>query len=418
MWQSVAPMDTSVQNNQTVNPPKHLTLIVALLTMIGPFTIDTYLPSFPAIEAEYGISRGILSQSLAFYLAAFAISTLFWGPLSDRLGRRTVVLATLFLYLLASIGCALATDYTSFLFFRLLQGVAAGGGLAAGRTMIRDVYNPQDAQRAMSRVMMMFAIAPAVAPIVGGALHEAFGWRSVFYFLAIYSALVFLVVSLRVPETLPLSMRQSFHPLNVLRVYGNTLVHRRFQSLVFIVACNFGGMFMYIAGAPTVIFDFLKTDVHDFGIMFSSMVGGMIVGAWLSGNLAHRWHAQRTVGLALILITLGTVLNVAQALLLSPQLLTTILPLMLYTFGMGIATPAMTVLSLDCFPKNRGAASAAQGFVQMMGNAAIASLAIPLLQIHVEWMALGQLALVVTALILWWFLPPLIDQNNNGKIDQ
>jgi DHA1 family bicyclomycin/chloramphenicol resistance-like MFS transporter len=399
-------METKLPINQQETPPKHLTLIIALLTMIGPFTVDTYLPSFPDIEAEFEVSRALLSQSLAFYLAAFGISTLFWGPLSDRLGRRAVVIVTLLLYLVASLGCALAGDYASFLFFRLLQGVAAGGGLAAGRTMLRDVYSPQDAQRAMSRVMMLFAVAPAVAPVIGGWLHDMFGWHSVFYFLAIYSGLILMIFLLRIPETLPTSMRQSFHPLNVARVYGRTLVHRRFQSLVFMVACYFGGMFLYIAGAPTVVFDFLNLGVHQFGYLFVPLVGGIICGAWLSGRLAHRWHAERTLALALILMTLGAVLNSAQALFLSPMVVTTVVPLVFYTIGIGIAMPAMTVLSLDCFPRNRGAASAVQGFMQMMGNALIASLVIPLLGHRPDWLALGQLALVVITLLLWRFLPP------------
>jgi DHA1 family bicyclomycin/chloramphenicol resistance-like MFS transporter len=386
-------------------PPKHLTLIIALLTMIGPFTIDTYLPSFPAIEAEFEVSRALLSQSLAFYLAAFAISTLVWGPLSDRLGRRAVVVTTLLLYLFSSQGCALAGDYGSFLLFRLLEGVAAGGGLAAGRTMIRDVHSPQDAQRAMSRVMMLFALAPAVAPVIGGWLHDAFGWHSVFYFLALYSGLMLVLILLRIPETLPTSMRQSFHPLNVARVYGHILVHRRFQSLVFMLACYFGGMFLYIAGAPTVVFNFLKLNADDFAVLFVPLVGGLIGGAWLSGRLAHRWHAERTVTLALTLMTLGAVLNAAQALTLSPLVVTSIIPLVFYTTGIGIAMPAMTVLSLDCFPHNRGAASAVQGFIQMMGNALIASMAVPLLAHRPDWLALGQLSLVVITLLLWRYLP-------------
>lgn len=382
-----------------------MTLIVALLTSIGPLTIDTYLPSFPAIEAEFDVSRALLSQSLAFYLVAFGISTLVWGPLSDRLGRRAVVVSTLLLYLFASLGCAMAGDYGSFLLFRLLQGVAAGGGLAAGRTMIRDVHSPQDAQRAMSRVMMLFALAPAVAPIIGGWLEGTFGWHSVFYFLALYSALMLAMVLLWIPETLPISMRQSFHPLNVARVYGHTLVHRRFQSLVFMVACYFGGMFLYIAGAPTVVFDFLKLDVHDFGVLFVPLVVGIIFGAWLSGRLAHRWRVERTVSLALMLMTVGAVLNSAQALYLSPLVVTTIIPLMFYTTGIGIAMPAMTVLSLDCFPRNRGAASAVQGFMQMMGNAFIASLAVPLLGHRPDWLALGQLFLIAITLVLWRYMP-------------
>lgn len=373
--------------------------------MIGPFTIDTYLPAFPAIEADFSVSRALLSQSLAFYLAAFAIATLVWGPLSDRLGRRAVVIFTLLLYLVASLGCALASDYTGFLLFRLLQGVAAGGGLAAGRTMIRDVHSPQNAQRALSRVMMLFALAPAIAPVMGGWLHDAFGWHSIFYFLALYSVLILLLILCWVPETLPTSMRQSFHPLHVARVYGHTLVHHRFQSLVLMIACYFGGLFLYIAGAPTIVFDFLKLEVNDFAVLFVPLVAGIIGGAWLSGQLAHRWQAQRTVMLALFLMTLGALLNTLQSLTLSPMALTTILPLMFYSTGVGIAMPAMTVLSLDCFPHNRGAASAMQGFAQMMGNALIASLAVPLLGHRSDWLALGQLSLIIITLLLWGFLP-------------
>ena len=393
----------AVANN--VTPPRHLSLIVALLTMIGPFTIDTYLPSFPAIETEFDVSRALLSQSLAFYLAAFAIATLVWGPLSDRIGRRMVVMLSLLLYLGASLGCALASDYWHFLIFRLLQGVAAGGGLAAGRTMLRDVYSPQEAQRTLARVMMMFALAPAIAPVIGGWLQDTFDWRSVFYFLTLYSALIFVLVVAWVPETLPVSMRQSFHPLNVARIYVHTLVHRRFQSLVFMIACYFGGMFLYIVGAPTVVFDFLKLGVNDFAVLFVPLVGGVIFGAWLSGRLSHHWQIERTVSLALALMALGAALNTAQALFLSPQPVPTIIPLMFYSTGVGIVMPAMTVLALDCFPSNRGAASAVQGFVQMMGNALIASVIVPILGHRPDWMALGQLSLIVFSLLLWRFLP-------------
>ncbi len=376
-----------------------------MTTMIGPFTIDTYLPSFPAIEAEFGISRALLSQSLAFYLAAFAISTLILGPLADRLGRRRVILGSLLFYLAASLGCALSDSYGAFLFFRLMQGVAAGGGLAAGRAMIRDVHNPQDAQRAMSQVMMLFAIAPAIAPVIGGWLHDVFGWHSVFYFLALYSGLVFLLMLLLIPETLAPALRQSFHPASVARVYGRTLVHRRFLSLIFIVSCYFGGMFLYIAGAPTVIFDFMKLDSSDFAALFVPMVAGMISGAWLSGRLAHRWPAQRTVKLALGMMALGALLNVAQALWLPAMAVTMIVPLMFYTCGIGIAMPAMTVMSMDCFPQNRGTASALHGFVQMLGNALIASVAVPLLSSQPSHLALGQLALMAIALLLWRYTP-------------
>lgn len=396
----------------TKTPPRGLTTVIALMTMIGPFTIDTYLPSFPSIEAEFNISRTLLSQSLGIYLAAFAFSTLVFGPLADRFGRRFVILGSLLIYIMASIACALSDSYSTFLLYRILQGVAAGGGLVAGRAIIRDVYSPEDAHHAMSRIMMLFAVAPAIAPVIGGWLHDLYGWHSVFYFLAIFSAGVFLLVLFHVPETLDQDHRQSIHPVNVARVYGRTLIHHRFQSLIFIVACYFGGLFLYIAGAPTVIYDFLNLGSGDFGWLFIPMVAGLIFGARLSGQLAHKWPIEKTIKLALILMVIGAILNAAQSFWLSPMISTSMIPLTIYTTGIGIAMPAMTVLSLDCFPKNRGTASALQGFVQMMGNAFVASLAVPLLSLQPSHLALGQLALLTCALLLWWNLPKLSKAEN------
>ncbi|MCW8901709.1 MAG: multidrug effflux MFS transporter [Gammaproteobacteria bacterium] len=382
-------------------------MIIALMTMIGPFTIDSYLPSFPAIEAEFNISRALLSQSLGFYLAAFALATLIFGPLTDRLGRRPVILISLLFYIAASIGCALANDYSTFLIYRILQGTAAAGGLVAGRAIIRDVYSPQDAHHALSRIMMLFAVAPAIAPVIGGWLHDLFGWHSVFYFLAIYSILIFFLVFFHIPETLSHTDRQSLHPVKVARVYGHTLMHHRFQALIFMVAFYFSGLFLYIAGAPTVIFDFLKLESSDFAFMFFPLVAGLIFGSWLSSRLAHRWAITRTIKLALTLMLIGSFFNVLQALWLTPMLITSFIPLSLYTTGIGIAMPAMTVLALDCFPRNRGTASALQGFVQMMANALIASLAVPLLDQLPGHLALGQFLLLVCALLLWWRLPKI-----------
>jgi len=394
----------------TQTPPRGLTTIIALMTMIGPFTIDSYLPSFPDIEAEFNISRALLSQSLGIYLAAFAAATLVFGPLADRLGRRQIILISLLFYIAASVGCALANDYSTFLIYRVIQGAAAAGGLVAGRAIIRDVYSPQDAHQAMSRIMMLFAIAPAIAPVIGGWLHDLFGWHSVFYFLAIYSSLIFFLVLMRIPETLLMSQRQSLHPINVARVYGRTLMHRRFQSLIFIIAFYFCGLFLYIAGAPTIIFDFLKLGVNDFSVMFFPLVAGLIFGSWLSGRLAHRWPMERTIKLALGFMLVGAVLNMLQATWLTPTIISTILPLMFYTSGVGIAMPAMTILSLDCFPNNRGTASALQSFVQMIGNALIASLAVPLLSEQPGHIAAGQMGLLIIALLLWWRLPELSAQ--------
>ena len=378
-----------------------LTLIAALLSMVGPFSIDTYLPSFPDIEATFGISRAVLSQSLGVYLVAFAVSTLFWGPLADRIGRRRVILASLSLYILGSAGCALANNTQTFLLLRTLQGLAASGGFIAGRAMIRDAHGADAAHRAMSQVTLLFAIAPAIAPVLGGWLHDQFGWRSVFWFLTGFGILLIGLVAV-IEETLPRAQRQSFHPIAVFRVYSQTLKHRQFLALVLSLSLTFAGLFLYIAGAPTVIYDFLGLGSDDFSLQFIPMVGGLMLGAFLSSRLAHRWPTRRTITVGFDLVALAVLLNLVQAAFFEAGILTVIGPLVIYAFGLAIAMPALTILALDCFPHQRGTAASMQGFLQMLINAGIASIAVPLL--HTRWLhfALGQLTFLLLALLLWY----------------
>ncbi|HSD97339.1 MAG TPA: MFS transporter, partial [Sulfuricaulis sp.] len=157
-----------------------LSFTVALLAMLAPFSIDTYLPSFPDIGREFSVSSVVLQQTLSFYLLAFATMMLVYGPLSDAYGRKTVVLVSVAVYVATSIGCALAPNIHWLLLMRIGQGISASGALVVGRAIIRDAFAGAAAQRAMSQVMLIFALAPAIAPVIGGWLHDAFGWRSVF----------------------------------------------------------------------------------------------------------------------------------------------------------------------------------------------------------------------------------------------
>lgn len=367
--------------------------------MLAPFSIDAYLPAFPGIEAEFGVGRAMLSQSLGAYLAAFAISTLFWGPLSDRIGRRLVILGSSIIYVLASVGCALANDIDSFLLLRILQGLAASGGLVAGRAMIRDAYSAQNAHKAMSHVMLMFAIAPAIAPLVGAWLYDEWGWHSIFWFLTSLGGLLIVLVAF-VDETLSHTQRQSAHPLAVIKTYAQMLVHGRFLALVFSVSFAFAGLFLYIAGAPTVIYDFLGLDRHDFSLQFIPMVGGMMLGSYISSRLAHYWPTARTITLGLAIMLTAVISNMMLVWFFDAKIMTVIPPLVLYSLGMAIIMPAVTILALDCFPDNRGAASAMQSFIQMSICAMVASVAVPLLNAEWLYFVLGQAAFLLIALLL------------------
>jgi len=387
----------------------HLTVIAALLSMIGPFSIDAYLPSFPDIEMEFGVSRALLSQSLAVYLLACAISTLFWGPLADRYGRRLVILISMALYTLGSIGCALADSAETFLLLRVVQGLAASGGFIAGRAMIRDAHDADAARRAMSQVMLLFALAPAIAPLLGSWLHDHFGWRSVFWFLSVFGSLLVLM-GVFIKETLVDEHRQSIQPTKVMRVYLGALLHQRFPALILSLSLAFAGLFLYIAGAPSVIFDFLGLGSDDFGWLFIPIVTGMVLGASISSRLAHRWPAQRTISVGLMVMILATVLNIVAVNIAAASIITVIGPLILYVIGLALMMPAITVLALDCLPTHRGTAASMQGFLQMMTSAGVASFAVPLL--NASWLnfVFGQALFLFLAVGLWYRLTRMTAQ--------
>lgn len=398
-------MSVSTLTTQNSNNKHHLTIIAAMLSMIGPFSIDAYLPSFPEIEASFNISRALLSQSMSVYLIAFAISTLLWGPISDRIGRRLVILCSLLVYMAASIGCAYANDINNFLFFRTLQGFAASGGFIASRAMIRDAHDTENAHRAMSQVIMLFAIAPAIAPVLGAWLQDHFGWRSVFWFLTFFGTLLFIMTSF-IEETLEKEHQQSLHPKSVLKIYTKIITHRQFIGLVLSISCSFAGLFLYIAGAPTVIYNFLELTNNDFGLLFIPIVCSLMIGAFISGKLAHRWSKVRIIITGFSIMIIGVILNIMQVTLLETNTLNIVGPLVVYVFGLSLIIPAITVMCLDYFPKNRGAAASMQGFFQMLISAIVAGIAVPLLHVSTQHFVFGQAGFLLTALILWCFAKP------------
>jgi DHA1 family bicyclomycin/chloramphenicol resistance-like MFS transporter len=369
--------------------------------MVGPFSVDAYLPSFPDIESTFGISRALLSQSLSVYLAAFAASTLLWGPLADRIGRRLVIMGSLSLYVLASAGCALAHNATTFIVLRTLQGFAASGGMIAGRAMIRDAHDAESAHRAMSQVTLVFAIAPAIAPLLGAWLHDHYGWRSVFWFLCL-SGMLLVGMTVYTRETLSTTQRQSVQPLVVARVYAKTLKDRQFPLMVLSLGFAFAGIFLYIAGAPTVIYDFLGLGTDDFGAQFIPMVAGLMLGAFVSSRLSHRWSPVRVVSTGFGVLATGVALNFVQVALFDATILFTIGPLVIYAIGTAMIMPAITVLALDCFPHHRGTAASMQGFIQMLINAVVAGFAVPALHAQRYFFVIGQALFLSIALALWY----------------
>ncbi|WP_210425083.1 multidrug effflux MFS transporter [Spongiibacter thalassae] len=354
-----------------------LPLLLAGLAMLGPFTINMYMPSFAAMRTELGVDDVQLQITLSLYFTAFAFMSLWHGTLSDRFGRRWPIVAGLFTFSVASFGIALSRDIHVIYLLRVLQGLSAGAGIVIGRAVIRDVYEGPAAQRAYATVVMVFSLAPAVGPVIGGWLHSAFGWRASFGFLGGISTVLLLLVLWVLPETLARSARRSLSFRPLLRTYKEVFLHFRFMSWAVSFALMFGGFFVYVLSAPVFLLEHLHLGPTEFLWLFGPATAGMMLGSFLSGRLAPRWPLRSLMRTGFAIMAVATVYNLVVSWL-EPQYFYLYLPfLFVYTLGMSLVQPSITLLGLDCLPDRRGTASSIQLFTQTSFNAMLASVVAP-----------------------------------------
>jgi DHA1 family bicyclomycin/chloramphenicol resistance-like MFS transporter len=358
---------------------RYLPLLLAGISMIAPFAIDTYLPAFHAMRGALGASAVQMQQTLSVYLAAFGVLLLFHGALSDAFGRRPVVLVALAVFTLASLGCVLVTDIHTLMTLRILQGCTGGAGVVVGRAIIRDMHEGPAAQRMMSQVTMWFSLAPAIAPVIGGFLLHHLGWQSIFGFMALVGAVLGLMCHRLLPETLPPAARQPFRAAPLLAAYGQVLGDARFVWLSLALAANFSGFFLYIASAPAFVGVLLGQPETRYAWLFAPGIAGISLGAWLSGRVASRWSRERTIRTGFTIACSAATCNLAGNIFLIPALPWAVLPIMIYTVGIALIMPSVTLTLLDYFPHNRGMAASLQNCIATLLNAAIAGLLSPLL---------------------------------------
>lgn len=355
--------------------PLFLTFLLAGLAMIGPFSIDTYLPSFPAIAQSLAVDETLVQQTLSIYLLSFSFMMLFHGTLSDTFGRRPVVLIALVVYICASFAAVWSPNLHWLLACRALQGMSAGAGVVIGRAIVRDLLSGADAQRALAQITMVFGIAPAAAPIIGGWLQTAFGWPSVFAFLTLFGVALFVAAYTTLPESLPPEARQRLHLRTIVGNYVHVLRSGRFLLLAFALGTGFSGFGFYVASAPHFIMDLLGLPETAFGWLFVPMVTGLISGAWVASRTAHSVVPGRMILHGYLLMGAAVLVNVLYHLGLPTALPWSVLPLLLYNFGLALVMPSITLRILDLFPTMRGLAASLQSFVQTAVFACVAAIA-------------------------------------------
>ena len=378
--------------------------VLALLSMIGPFSIDTPFPAFAEMGRDLDVDTAELQLVVTVYMLAFAVMSIFHGPLSDALGRKPVIVGSTACYVAASAACAFAPSLEWLLVGRAVQGLAAGGATIVSRTIIRDLFDGPVAQRLMSRVVVIFGIAPAVAPVVGGVLMQVGPWELVFWFMAGLGLLLIAATLFVLPESHPVERRVPLRFGEVVRGLVEVAKVPAFHRIAWAGTLVFGAQFLYIGGAAIFMNDLLGQGELDFWKLFVPMIGLMVLGSTLSGRLAGVVEAPRVVTFGYLVSAAGAVLGVLVAL--SPYaeaLPWNIAGISLVAFGNGLAYPNTQLIVLDLVPRRRGAVMSAASFVTLAFNAVGAVTITPLAGRSVLGFAVAALVMVLAGASLWWW---------------
>ncbi|BCO26280.1 bicyclomycin resistance protein [Rhodoferax lithotrophicus] len=378
-----------------------LAVLLATLGMLGPFSIDTYIPAFAGIAHSLNATPLQMQQTLSVYLFGFAFMSLFHGALSDSVGRRPVVLWGLAAFTLASMGCALSQSIGQLVFFRGVQGLTTGAGIVVSRAVVRDMFAPAQAQKVMSQITIYFGVAPAVAPMVGGVLFAHLGWHSVFWFLTLVGVVLFTANLKLLPETLHVTHRQPLEVNHLLRGYWQLGLDPRFLLLALASGIPFNGMFLYVLSAPAFLGEHLSLLPTQFFWFFVLTISGIMGGAWVSGRMAGRLAPKQQIKYGFsIMLGIG-VINLLANSLFKAHASWAMFPVAIFAFGWAMMVPVVTLLVLDLHPERRGMASSLQAFVGSSANGVVAGVIAPLVMHSAVALASASLAMLSVGLLAW-----------------
>ena len=343
-----------------------LALILGALTAMGPLAIDTYLPALPRIADDLHTSDALVQVSLSVYFVGIALGQAFYGPLSDRLGRKPALYLGLALFILASVGCALATSVHALIVFRFLQALGGCAPLVVPRAIVRDHFDQRGSVRMLSILMLVMGLAPILSPLVGGQLLGFFGWRSIFWVHAIYGSVWLLAVAVGLRESLDVARRQRQRLGAVLAVYGRLLGDRVFMAHVLVGALIFAGLLAYISGSPFVFIELFHVSPSHFGLYFGVNAIGIMMASQINRWLAQRVDASQILRRVLPLSLAASVALVVNAAIGFGGFAGILVPLFVYIAMHGFVMPNTTALAMAPHGAVAGSASALLGSIQFI----------------------------------------------------
>ena len=377
-----------------------LILLLGSLTAIAPMSIDMYLPAFPALEASFATDAAAVQRTLSVFFIGLSIGQLFYGPLSDRYGRRLPLLAGLGLYTVASAGCMLAGSITQLMVWRGLQALGGCAGVVTARAVVRDVFGAREAARVLSSLMLVMGVAPILAPLFGGWVLAHAGWRMLFGVLVTFGAITWIAVARGLPDTAPEARATSLTARSVAAAFGRVARHGRFRRFAFAGALAQCVLFAYIAGAPFLYMQVLGLSPAGFALMFGLNSLGLIGASQLNRAVLAREETGVVLTRALCVQLAAAVVFAAIVATLEPGLVRLAAPVLLLVLLLGFVLPNTTALALAPFERDAGTASALLGAMQY-GLSGVATLAVStMFDGTLRPMAAAIVAFVVVALVL------------------
>jgi MFS transporter, DHA1 family, multidrug resistance protein len=348
-----------------------LTVVLGLFTAVGPLSVDTYLPSLPDIGRELAASSAQVQLTISFYLVGFALGQIVYGPLSDRHGRKPVLLAALVLFSTAGLACAFASSIHALIIARFFQAFGGAGAVVLARAIVRDLYSGTRAGREFSLMGTIMGLAPIIAPLIGSVLQMAFGWRAIFVALVVVGSIAAVLAWYLLPETLKTRAPEPVSLLSSVGVYRTFMKNRVFLAHLGIVTCSFMGLFAWISGAPFVLQDLYGLSALEFGVAFALGSAGYLLGTVLAAGIVTHIGLDRTIGLGGLALALGGLAMVAAVALGLTSAASLVLPAAFYLAGLGLAMPQGFAGAMSPFPGRAGAASSLIGFTQQTSAAAL-----------------------------------------------
>lgn len=377
-------------------------LVLGLLSAIGPFAIDMYLPALPSIGQSLGASMNAVQASLMAFFISLGIGQIIYGPVSDMVGRKAPLYFGMVLFAVGSVGCALAPDIHTLVVLRFIQGLGASAGMVIPRAVVRDLHTGTDAARLMSLLMLVFSVSPILAPLAGSLLIEFIGWRSVFWAVTVAAILGLALMATSLRETRPIEERLGSSLRSALTGYGVLLRDRHFLGLVFIGAFGISSFYAYLANSSFVLIDHYALTPRQYSIAFAANAASFIGVSQFTGRLGMRFGLIpvvrfAVVGYAAFMVVL-LALNLAGI-----ERLDVMLGVLFVGFGfLGLVVPTTAVLALDAHGAIAGTASALMGTLQFVTGAVVMAIVGLFVDGSARPMIAGIAGCALVALLMCW----------------